>query len=344
MGEGVKVDEAGQLLGFAEDAGGQLGGLEAKSAARRLEGRYRELAEALSWFLAHGRAEEALRMALALTDFWQATSRIAQGREFFGQALGMAGVGDGLRAEALFQAGLLAFWQGDDEAARRLHQQSLDLSRRLGDPTGTALALTGLARIALRSDLDRAQVLSQQALDAVAGCDEQRGRSNALHLLGVTAQMKGNLEEARGWMTQRLELARQMGAYRAAAGEAGNLSVVERQLGNLPRAQELACEGLALAARRGDDWMIPYGLNDLAAIAVAHGEHARAATLLGAAERLMAEQGTAWPPDEAPHFERSKAAVVHALTPADLQQAWSQGRSMPGTDAIALALGSAQAR
>jgi hypothetical protein len=81
--------------------------------------------------------------------------------------------------------------------------------------------------------------------------------------------MKGELEEARGWMTQRLELARQMGAYRAAAGEAGNPSGVERQLGNLPRARELACEGLALTARRGDDWMIPYCLNDLAAIAVA---------------------------------------------------------------------------
>jgi hypothetical protein len=87
--------------------------------------------------------------------------------------------------------------------------------------------------------------------------------------------MKGELEEARGWMTQRLELARQMGAYRAAAGEAGNPSGVERQLGNLPRARELACEGLALAARHGDDRMIPYCLRPRRHRR-GKGEHARA--------------------------------------------------------------------
>lgn len=336
--------EAEQVLRLAEDAGAQLGGLDAKPAVGRLESCHRELGDAFSWFLDHARVGEGLRMALALADFWQSTGRITQGRELFGRALGGYRAEDALRAEALFQAGLLAFWQGDDEASRGLHQQSLDLSRRLGNPTGTALALTGLARIELRSDLDRARELSQEAFDTVAGCDEQRGRSNALHLLGVTAQMKGELEEARGWMTERLELARQMGAYRAAAGEAGNLSVVERQLGNLPRARELACEGLALASRRGDDWMIPYCLNDLAGIAVAQGEHTRAATLLSAAERMVAEQGAAWPADEAPHFERSQAAAAHALTPAEFEAAWSRGQAMPGSDAVDLALGSESAR
>jgi tetratricopeptide (TPR) repeat protein len=295
--------EAEQLLRLAEDAGAQLGGLDAKPAAARLESRCQELGEALSWFAGHGRAEESLRMAVALVDFWQSTGRIAQGRDYFGRALSVPGAGDGLRAEALFHAGLLAFWQGEDEAAQDLHQQSLDLSRCLGDPTGTALALTGLARIALRSDLDRAQELSQQALDTVAGCGEERGRSNALHL-----------------------------------------SVVERQLGNLSQARDLASEGLSLAARRGDDWMIPYCLNDLAAIAVAEGDHTRAAILLAAAGRLMAEQGTAWPPDEAPHFERSKAAAAQTLGPAEFEQAWSHGQALPGPNAIVLALGSRPAR
>ena len=119
-----------------------------------------------------------LRLAVALADFWQSTGRITQGRELLDRALDIPGAECMLRAEALFQAGLLAFWQGDDDAARGLHQHSLDLSRRLCDPTGIALALTGLARIELRSDLDRARELSQQALEAVAGCQEGRGRSN----------------------------------------------------------------------------------------------------------------------------------------------------------------------
>jgi tetratricopeptide (TPR) repeat protein len=194
--------EARQLLRLAEEAGAQLGGLEARSAASQLESQDPELGEALCWFIDHERAGEGVRMAVALADFWQSTGRIAHGRELLGRALDAYGTQDALRAEALFQAGLLAFWQGDDDAARVLHQHSLDLSRRLGDPTGIALALTGLARIELRADLDRAQELSQQALDAVADRHEQRGRSNALHLLGVTAQMKGALPLARGcWLS-----------------------------------------------------------------------------------------------------------------------------------------------
>jgi len=61
---------------------------------------------------------------------------------------------------------------------------------------------------------------------------------------------------------------------------------------------------------------------------------------IAAAERLMAEQGTAWPPDEAPHFERSKAAIADALAPAEFERAWSRGQAPADPDAIALALGS----
>jgi hypothetical protein len=58
----------------------------------------------------------------------------------------------------------------------------------------------------------------------------------------------------------------------------------------------------------------------------------------------MAEQGTAWPPDEAPHFDRSKTAAKQALTSAEFEQAWSQGQAMPGSDVVHLALGSGPAR
>lgn len=157
--------------------------------------------------------------------------------------------------------------------------------------------------------------MSRQALDAVEGVDKQLGHSNAFHLLGVVAKMKGEFEDARNWMRQRLELAKKMGFHKAAAAEAANLSVVERQSGHFAAARELAMEALTVASRRGDEWMIPYCLNDLAALEVADAEYERAATLLSAAERLLSEQGTAWPPDEAPHVEHSKAEAAKDSLP-----------------------------
>jgi hypothetical protein len=60
----------------------------------------------------------------------------------------------------------------------------LELARRLGDRTTVALALCGLARVALREDLDWARELWEEALEAVQDTDDTLGRSNALHVLG----------------------------------------------------------------------------------------------------------------------------------------------------------------
>src|SRR5207237_7766069 len=93
---------------------------------------------------------------------------------------------------------------------------------------------------------------------------------------------------ARGgeWMNKRIVLARELGSYAAVSMESGNLSMVERQLGNLKRADTLAREALAIYQRRGDEWAMPYELSALAAVATERGALARAATLLEAAERM----------------------------------------------------------
>jgi hypothetical protein len=114
--------------------------------------------------------------------------------------------------------------------------------------------------------------------------------------------------------------------------------MVERQLGELAHADRLAREALRIAARRGDQWMIPYVLNGLAAVAVEVGAFERAATLLGAAAAMVERQGNAWPPDEAPHFHRSRAAAADALAPGRFDHAWSAGRHLPPAEAVSFAL------
>ena len=99
--------------------------------------------------------------------------------------------------------------------------------------------------------------------------------------------MSGDLNTARDLMQQRTEMARKRGALSVVSTEASNLSAVERQLGNRARAKELALEALDIEGQRSDEWAIPYTLNQLAAVAVETGDFARAATLLGAATRMV---------------------------------------------------------
>lgn len=157
----------------------------------------------------------------------------------------------------------MAFWQGADDRASALHSQALEIGRRIRDPTVAALALAGLARIALRSDVAEARRLCREALALTDGTADRLGRSSAFHVLGVAAQMAGDLLEARELMTERIALARELGSYVGVSSEAGNLSMVERQLGNLDGADAMAREALEISQQREDEWAFPYRLNSL---------------------------------------------------------------------------------
>jgi tetratricopeptide (TPR) repeat protein len=336
-------DRVLQLSNLAREAEGGLASLDPGPWARRLEESYSELEASLRWLIDPQRHDDALQLCISLVDFWMSTGRIDEGRAWFDRALAVTTQDGSVRARALFHAGLLAFWQGDDAAAESLHQAALEMGRRLGDRSAVAIALTGLARIALRTDAARSRSLSQEALDALMDGDDPIGLSNALHVLGVAAQMQGDLEAARRFMSERLDLAHQAGNQRQIAAEAANLSMVEMELGELGRSWELSMEAVGITRARGDTWMIPYNLNGLAALAVRAGDPQRASTLLAVASRLVEEQGASWPPDEAPRFERSRSAAAKALGPGAFERAWASGRSLALDAALTVATAGVEA-
>lgn len=225
---------AGSLLEFARRTGPGLDGLDRRALFAQIEERHDDLLAAMRWFLDQGRTGEAIQLASALARFWTTSGRLDEGSQCFEAVLAAPGAADADRGRACFEAGLVEFWRGDDDGARALHRQALQIGRRTGETTVTALALTGLARIALRSDqAGEAQRLCREALTASEGADDPAGRANALHVLGVAAQMAGEFGQAREFMTERMALARQLGQYGGIAAEAANLAMVEHQLGNL---------------------------------------------------------------------------------------------------------------
>jgi tetratricopeptide (TPR) repeat protein len=334
----VDARAAESLLDLAERAGPGLMGLDRKALFAQLEERYDDLLASMQWFLEEGRTDEAIRVARSLAPFWMATRRLEEGCEWFDQVLGPPTGDDVNRGRGYVEAGLLAFWRGADDVAAALHGEALEIGRRIGDPTVTALALTGVARIALRSDVPEAQRLCREALAVTEGTDDRLGRSSAIHVLGVAAQMAGDLLEARELMTQRVALARELGSYAGVASEAGNLSMVERQLGNLEQADALAREALGIARQREDEWLFPYVLNGLAAVAAERGDFERGTLLIGAAEAMMESQGAAWPPDERPHYERTVAKLASALDAAEFERVRAAGHRLGSREAVDFAL------
>ena len=337
------MDEAtaGDLLAFAKDLAPRLTGPAADISLATLEARYDEMVAAIDWFVDADRPDEALNTAHAMYRFWIMRSRFDDGAAVYERVLA-SGDGDPvLRGFALLDAGFMPFWTGDDERAEALFSDALAVGRRIGDAALTSQALGGLARVALRTDVAEARRIAHEALDVSVAEDDEAGRSNALHLLGVGAQIAGDLPEARGWMTERLALVRRQGNEFLIASEAGNLSMVERQLGDLDAAEALAREALEIARRIGDRFTPPFLFSGLAAIAVERGDLERAAMLIGAAEAHMEAVNMAWPPDERPHYEQTLAALADRLPPDELAVARGRGASLSEQAAIDFALGRA---
>lgn len=208
-------------------------------------------------FADSGRPEPAYRLAAALVPFWISTKRMDDGDAWFERALGTAAGSEAARASALHDHGYLVFWVGRYDLAKQRFLDSLALAEKLADSSLQALALAGLARVALNTDVDEAVRLLRRAVGVTEGlADSDPGRSSALHVLGVALQMSGDLDAAREVMSARLSMGRSTGDEFVVWVESANLSMVERRLGNLEQAEELALQALMIDAARGDEMSI----------------------------------------------------------------------------------------
>lgn len=326
---------AAALLEVAEDARARARRQD-PLANRSVEDRYPEMLEALDWHLSVGQTEAAYRLASALVPFWIATARIDDGDRWFERALG---TGDET-ARALYDHGYLDFFAGRYERADQRFASAHALAETAGDRSLQALALAGSARVALSTDVDDAVRLLRQALAVTEGLpDSDPGRSSSLHVLGVALQMSGDLEGAREVMSARLSMGRSSGDEFVVWTESANLSMVERRLGNLARAEELSLQALRVSAARGGEMMIAWTVNGLAAVTAAQGDHERAAVLLGTAAEMLRRAGGEWPPDEREQYDQSLAEVAGALPPDVLAGALARGAGLSLTDGVAYALG-----
>jgi non-specific serine/threonine protein kinase len=286
--------------------------------------------------VARQRFDDAFRLASALVPFWMATKRIDEGDAWFRDHLEGGGT-DRQRARALYDHGYLVFWAGRYEVAEQRFVAARALAETVDDPTTIALSLAGSARVALNDDPARAVALLREAMARSEGTADVDGRSSAMHVLGVALQMSGDLNGARDVMAERLELARRNGDEFVVWVESTNLASVERQLGNLDAAHRLALDALAMVRDGEDELAIAWGLNGLAAVVTARGEHGRAATILGSAEAMLHRAGGEWPPDEQVQHDGTLANLERALGHEALGDARRSGSAMSTAETLAYA-------
>ena len=139
-------------------------------------------------------------------------------------------------------------------------------------------------------------------------------------------------------MSARLRMGRRTGDEFVVWVESANLSMVERQLGNLDSAEELSRHVVAIVAGRGDEMSLAWCLNGLAAVTAAKGDLDRAARLHGIAAALLERAGGEWPPDEREQYDETLSTITAGLPPDVLKRSLAEGAAMSLQEGVAYAL------
>lgn len=282
------------FVAYAESAEPHLTRSGSAEWLDRLTAEVDNLRAALRWLTGHGDGEAALRCAGALWRFFEIRGHFREGRERIGAALQVPGGGgfENVRGKALSGGGMLAYRQGDFDAARPLFAEALELARRRGDRAALASALNDMGILSQRSgDLDRAHQLLAEALELERLAVNPRGVGAALFNLGVTEFQRGQLDPAERRLRESCDAFRTADSERDRAFPLNWLALTALRRGDTNAAIGPAEESLALRTRTGDKRGIAETQRTLALIDVARREFGAARSRLLESMKLASGVG-----------------------------------------------------
>ena len=332
--DAIRRRHADHFLALAEAVEPQLAAGAQSGALRQLEAEYENLQSALSWAVAAGTAEVAVRLAGALGHFWEMTARAPEGRIFLDRALrAPADHAPAARAKGLSVAGTLAYREGDLASATRLHTDALALSRQVGDDEGSAFALNNLAvQASLRADHDTAEDLLRQALRMTS---DPRLRAYALGNLAELALARGNVALAVRLHACALHDNTRAGDEWGSVITLYNLGIAHLYLGDLASTGNHLRDSLRRAQALGDRTLVTECLGALATVHVRCGRPALAARLLGAVATQRTSTGAPVPSQDAALHAEAAAQARCDLGVNRFSAEWSAGQAWDLTQAVA---------
>jgi DNA-binding CsgD family transcriptional regulator len=277
LAEGNRLDRA------------QIGNVEEMIETLRTE--HDNFRSALDWALRAERPDEAMRLGVALAQFWSNHGHTREGFDRLEAILAADGGDPSLRCQTLawasFVSGFVAVPQG-----LRYGEEGIALARRLGDPSLLARSLIGLAMNRLVVDAAAVRVACEEALHVAEDIRDAWTDYTGRMMLGFVEMGRGELTAARGQLEGALSV-----GHRFADDRSGRMWVlwllgwVSAYGGDVDEAETYAEESLAIARDLGATFLVSMNLGMLSSIAALRGDLDRAESVLTEAEGLAEKLG-----------------------------------------------------
>jgi predicted ATPase/DNA-binding NarL/FixJ family response regulator len=239
-------------------------------------------------------------------------------------------------AFALFCRGILAVDESDSDTARTLYEQSVPLFQQIGDRWGLALPLSQLGSLDyLQGDYASARARLEEGIAIFRAAGAKREVAVWSRDLAAIAFAEHNVERARRLYAEVLALAREVGAYFIAIDALYQLGQLALHQRDYRQAAEFYGECIRLSPQQNDNSMLGRVLARYAAIALAQGQAARAARLIGAAEARYEVMNRQLDGKERREHEQTVECVRAILGDPALEAAQAEGRALTVEQAIA---------
>ena len=246
------------------------------------------------------------------------------------------------RARLDWVIGALLFEHGHFDRAAPLLHRALDEFTELGDVQGRALSLmmTGSV-LPYEGDDDLSTAHSSEAAELLHAQGNIFCASLALGFLGMHLVRGGELDRGEAFIEQAVEDVQSIDNVSMLAQVRLYQGFTAITRGDLERATFMFDDVVAKDGGRRSSEVLAYAFDGLAGVALAHGDSARAATLLGIAHGVRLRAAYPVWPDMQPVIDGLVAGVKQALGEEQFEIAWQAGSSLNRTAAKAFALSSA---
>ncbi len=258
---------------------------------RRIEADSDNLRAALEWAMQHKSPEPArlstgLQLAVALGPYWNLQAEYTEGRHWLeaaitqidarlqvGESIEAASInpataGRFLKAKALYELGVLLWFQSHYEAAYPVFKQSAALFQEIGQPTGQAYSSIYWGHCEWDAgNSARAHELWDSCLKHFHQVNDSWGIAWTLAYLGRAARESNHYPEARRYYEQSARSLRELGDRWALSIVLSHLGMVAYQEGDFASAQTLFEQRLAIGREFGFRQHVAYALYLLGLVA-----------------------------------------------------------------------------
>jgi predicted ATPase/class 3 adenylate cyclase len=301
-----------------------------------LEAEIGNLRGALDFGLGSGDHDLVRSIVAALTMYWLMRGRLPEARSWLDRALELDPAEDDLRRRLLSSLATIASLQGEHVVAVRAADEAARIATELGGATDRIELLRerGLAAL-MRNDLATAEPLYEELLQlSIEVGNGVRTSSSRLNLAAI-ANRTDRHDRAEALLRENLSFVRARGQSRCETHTLVQLAETSLRRNDPGTASEPARTAALRSSQIGDDPLLVYSLELVAAAEAGRGDARRAAMLLGATD--AARQRMELEPDEDEDMVRSwaEARLADGLAPDAAADGLAAGRELDLVAALA---------